>query len=231
MGALCMPPPSALGADLGLHECADSEHATGARRISGKGEPQRPRADDTRGWTEPARPAEPLAVPIELVAILDEGRPEDVPRRGSGRHRHRAPVPGVAGIAGMTVRHPPAHVIGQTHVAVVAARQGGQIDRLPTAVVGIRARPLSVIAGMKSPGAIEQCRCGAQRSRIRSAAARQVGDHDGRCQQRRHDDADHQFALCCVDRDRHRRFRFEQHATSSPRFRCRQTGYHSNLSR
>jgi len=226
MGAPVHAAAVCAGRGPGTHECADSEHATGTRRICGKGEPQRPRADDTRGSTEPARPAEPLAVPVEFVAVLDEGRPEDVPRRASGRHRHRAPVPSVAGIAGMTVRHPPAHVIGQTHVAVVAARQGSQIDRLRTAVVGIRVRPVWVIAGMKSPGAIEQRRCGAQRPRIRAAAARQVGDHDGQCQQRHHDDGDHQFALGCVDRGRDRRFSFEQHATSSSRLRCRQTGYH-----
>src|SRR5262245_66234352 len=68
--------------------CADGENATSARRISGEGEPQRPRANDARGWAEPARPAQQLAVPIEFVAVLDEGRPKAVPRRASGRHRH-----------------------------------------------------------------------------------------------------------------------------------------------
>src|SRR5499427_8024320 len=102
----------------------------------------------------------------------------------------------------MTVRHPPAYVIGQTYVAVVATRQGGHIYRLPSAIVYIGVRPVWVIAGMESPGAIEQSSCGAQRRRIRAAAARQVGDHDGQCHQRRYDDADDQFALCCVDRDR-----------------------------
>src|SRR4029079_4959570 len=106
------------------------------------------------GWAKPARPAQPLAVPIEFVAVLDEGRPEDLPRRASSRHRHRAPVPGVAVIARMTVRHPPAYVIGQTHVTVVAARRGGHVDRLPTAVVCIDGRPLWVIADLESPGAI-----------------------------------------------------------------------------
>jgi hypothetical protein len=89
---------------------------------AGRAKPQRPCADDARGWTEPARPAQQLAVPIEFVAVLDQGRPEDVPRRSPGWYRHRAPVPGVAVIAGMTMRHPPAYVIGQTHVAVMAAR-------------------------------------------------------------------------------------------------------------
>ena len=98
------------------------------------------------------------------------------------------------------MRHPPADVIGQTHVAVVAARRGGHIDRLPIAIVCIGVRPVWVIAGMESPGAIEQRRCGAQRRRIGAAAPRQVGDHDGECQQRRDDDADDQFALCRVDR-------------------------------
>ena len=164
---------------------------------------------------EPARPAQQLAVPIEFVAVLDEGRPEDVPRRASGRYGHRAPVPGVAVITGMTVRHPTADVIGQTHVAVVAARQGGQIDRLPVAIVCIGGRPARIIAGMESPGAIEQSRCGTQRRRIRAAAARQVGDHDGEYQQRRDDDADDQFALCWVDRSRRRRYRFGHHAMIS----------------
>jgi len=36
---------------------ADGENTTSARRIGGKGEPQRPRADDARDWAEPARPA------------------------------------------------------------------------------------------------------------------------------------------------------------------------------
>src|SRR5437867_12064377 len=36
---------------------ADGERATSAGRIGGKGEPQRPRSDDARGWAEPARPA------------------------------------------------------------------------------------------------------------------------------------------------------------------------------
>ena len=199
MGALCMPPPSALPPEPGSMYARTASTprvpAASAGRANRSG-----RVPTTRGArAEPARPAQQLAVPIEFVAVLDEGRPEDVPRRASGRHRHRAPVPGVAVIAGMTVRHPPAYVIGQTHVAVVAARQGGHIDRLPTAIVCIGVRPVWVIAGMESPGAIEQSSCGAQRRRIRAAAARQVGDHDGQCHQRRDDDADDQFALCCVD--------------------------------
>jgi hypothetical protein len=88
--------------------------------------------------------------------------------------------------------------VRQTHVAVVAARQGSHIDSLPTAIVCIGVRPVWVIAGMESPGAIEQSSCGAQRRRIRPAAARQIGDHDGQCHQRRYDDTDDQFALCCV---------------------------------
>jgi hypothetical protein len=186
----------------GKHVCADSEHATGARGIGGKGEPQRARADDARFWAEPARPAQPLPISIEFIAVLDQGRAEDVPRSGSGRHRYRAPVPGIAVIAGMTVRHPPAYVIGQTDVAVVAARWGGQIDRLPTVVVCSGVRPVSVIADMESPGAIEQSSCGAQIRRIRAAADRQIGDHDGPCHQRHHHDADDQSALCHVDRGR-----------------------------
>src|SRR5262252_5022919 len=100
----------------------------------------------------------------------------------------------------MTVRHPPAYVIGQTYVAVVATRQGGHIYRLPSAIVYIGVRPVWVIAGMESPGGIEQSSCGAQRRRVRAAAARQVGDHNGQCQQRRYDDAEDLFALSCVDR-------------------------------
>ena len=38
-------------------------------------------------------------------------------------------------IIGVTVRHPAADVIGQTHVAVVAARQGGHVERLPSIVI------------------------------------------------------------------------------------------------
>src|SRR5260370_34899134 len=73
----------------------------------------------------------------------------------------------------MTVRHPPAYVVGQTYVAVVAARQGGHIDRLPTVIVCIGVCPVWIIAGMESPGAIEQSSCAAQRRRIRRAAAPQ----------------------------------------------------------
>src|SRR6201999_4540477 len=58
---------------------ADGENATSARRIGGKGEPRRPRADHARGLAEPARPAEQLAVPVEFVAVLDQGRSQDVP--------------------------------------------------------------------------------------------------------------------------------------------------------
>ena len=111
---------------------------------------------------------------------------------GPARHRHRAPVPGVTVIAGMTVRHPPAYVVGQTHVAVVAARHGSHIDRLPTVIVCIGVRPVWVIAGMESPGAIEQSSCGAQRRRIGAAAARQVGDHAAQRNQGDNDDPDHE---------------------------------------
>src|SRR6185369_897699 len=148
---------------------------------------------------------------------------------------HRAPVPGVALIGGMTVRHPSAYVIGQTDVAVVAARHGGQVDGLPTVIVGIRVRPAWVIAGMESPGTIEQGRCGAQRWRIRSAAARQGGDRDGQRHQRRYDDADDQLALGCVDRGHHRRYRFGHQesslATLSSVSRVRPTRYTVALSR
>ena len=67
------------GPGPGAHVYANREHATRARRIGGKLEPQRTRADDTRVWAEPARPAEPLAVPIEFVAVLDKRRSEDLP--------------------------------------------------------------------------------------------------------------------------------------------------------
>src|SRR6476660_8187850 len=98
-------------------------------------------------------------------------------------------------MACMTVRHPPAYVIGQTDVAIVAARHGGQVDGLPTVIVGIRVRPAWVIAGMESPSTIEQGRCGAQRWRIRAA--------------------DDQFALCCVDRGHRRRYRSGHHTMIS----------------
>jgi hypothetical protein len=128
--------------------------------------------------------------------VVDERRPENVPRRAPGRHRHRASVPSVAVIAGMTMRHPPADVIGQAHVAVVAARQGGHIQRLPPVVVCTGVRPAWVIADMESPRAIEQSRRGTQRWRIGPAAARQVGEYDGPGHQRRGDDADDHCALC-----------------------------------
>jgi hypothetical protein len=99
----------------------------------------------------------------------------------------------------MTAHHPPADVIGQAHVAVVAARQGGQIDRLPTAIVCSGIRPEWVIAGMKPPRAIEQNGGGAQRRRIRPPAARQLSNHDGECHQRHDDDANDQFTLCGVN--------------------------------
>src|SRR5262249_29870106 len=113
-------------------------------------------ADDTRIWAKPARAAQQLAVPVELVPVLDERRPEDVPRRGAGRHVHRAPVPGIAGVTGMSVRHPPADVVGETDVAVVAARRGGQIDGSPIAIVRTGVGPARVIAGVELPLAVEQ---------------------------------------------------------------------------
>jgi hypothetical protein len=93
------------------------------------------------------------------------------------------------------VRHPPADVIGQTHVGVVAARRGGQIDRLPAAIVCVGVRPVRVIAGAESPGAIEQRRRGAQLRRIRTAAGCQVSDHDSQGNKRHCDDYDDQPAL------------------------------------
>jgi hypothetical protein len=61
-----------------MRACKDAARARG---VSGKGKLQRSRADDTRTRPEPARPAQQLSVPIELVAVLHERRPEDVPRR------------------------------------------------------------------------------------------------------------------------------------------------------
>jgi hypothetical protein len=89
--------------------------------LCGKRESQRPRAHDTRMRAELARAAQQLAVPIEFVSVLDERRSEHVPRCAPGGHDHNAPVPCVAGVAGMSVRHPPADVVRQTDVAVVAA--------------------------------------------------------------------------------------------------------------
>ena len=93
-------------------------------------------------------------------------------------------------------------------VSIVAGMLADRVSKRTVIILmkSVEVLPVWVVAGMESPGAIEQCRCGAQRPRIRAAAARQVDDHDGQCQQRRHDDGDHQFALCCVDRGRHRRF-------------------------
>ena len=179
----------------GKCERPDSEHAGRSRRIGRKGEPERPRANDTKVRAEPARPTEELAVPIDFVPVLDKGRAEEVPRRGPGRHRHRAPVPRVAVIARMAVRHPPGDVVGQPHVAVMAARRGGHIDRLPSAVVCIGVCPIRVIAGTESPGPVEQRRCGAQRRWILAAAARQVDDHDRECHDRRDDDAGDQSCV------------------------------------
>src|SRR5262249_56306510 len=63
--------------------CADGENATSARRIGGQGEPQRPRADDARGWAESAPPAPPLALPIEVVAVPAPGPPPGRPHPAS----------------------------------------------------------------------------------------------------------------------------------------------------
>ena len=51
---------------------------------------------------------------------------------------------------------------------------------------------------MESPGAIEGRGRGAQRLWIRTAADRQVGDHRGQCQQRRHAGG---ATLCIVTHD------------------------------
>jgi hypothetical protein len=106
----------------------------------------------------------------------------------------------------MTLRHPPADVIWQTDITIVAARQGGQIDRLPTAIVGINVRPVWVVAGMKSPGSIEQGGGGSRRWRSGAAGTRQVGYYGSDKDQRRKDNAGHQFALGCVDRNPRRRY-------------------------
>jgi len=77
--------PNKAGADPDIAEGVVSflpEHAARARGIGGKGELQRTRTGNVRIRAEPARTAQPLAVPIEFVAIVDEGRAEDVPRRG-----------------------------------------------------------------------------------------------------------------------------------------------------
>ena len=190
-----MPPPSALGADRGSMNARTRKHATRACRVGGKGESQRPRADDTRMRAELARSAQQLAVPIEFVSVLDERRPEDVPRCAPGRHGHRAPVPGVAGVAGMSVRHPPADVVGQTDIAVVAAGRGGQIDGLP---IDDRPRLRRPSAGHRRCGIASGRRAEWPRraaSADRPASALQVGDHDGPRQQGRQGDPDEQPAL------------------------------------
>ena len=89
---------------------------------------------------------------------------------------------------GMTVRHPPADVVGQTDIAIVATRRGGQIDRLPTVIVGAGVRPMRVVANVESPGAIQQRRLSAQLRWIRTAAPCQVGDHEDQGNKRRRDD-------------------------------------------
>jgi hypothetical protein len=44
----------------------------------------------------------------------------------------------------------------------VAARLGGQIDGFPSAIVSADVGPVRIIAGMKSPAAVEKNRRGAQ---------------------------------------------------------------------
>ena len=60
------------------------------------------------------------------------------------------------------MRHPPPDVVRQADVAVMAARLGGQIDGVPIAIVSAGVGPVRVVAGMKSPAAVEQNRRGAQ---------------------------------------------------------------------
>ena len=103
-------------------------------------------------------------------------------------------------MAGMSVRLEAVDVVGQPHVTVMAARRRGHVDRLPAGVVGLRGCPLWVITEMKSPHAIEQRRCAAQRWRICSAATREHHDRDCEYHQRRDDDAGDQLALWCVCR-------------------------------
>ena len=58
--ALVLPSPASTAADVSADRFWPQwrgPHATGARRIRGKCELQRPRADDARDWAEPARPA------------------------------------------------------------------------------------------------------------------------------------------------------------------------------
>jgi hypothetical protein len=74
------------------------------------------------------------------------------------------------------MRHPPADIVGQADVAVMAARTGGQVDGLPIAVVRADVGPVRVIADMESPAAVEQGRRGAQRRRVTPASARQGTD-------------------------------------------------------
>ena len=189
-------------ARLGARELEDAnrQHAARACDVGGQCESQRPGADDVRMRAEAARAAEQLAIPIEFVAILDLRRPEDVPRGRRGGHVHHASIPRVTGVAGMSMRHPPVDMVGQTDVVVVTAWLGGQVDRLPRVVVIEWIRPARVIAGMESPTAVEQRRRGAQCRRIGPAAAREIDDHDGQRQHARQDDRDEQPALRSVDR-------------------------------
>ncbi len=128
---------AALGAAWGPGklECTKCEDTARTRGIVGEGKPQRPCADDTRMWPEPARSTQQMPVPIEFVSVLHLRRSEDVPRRLPGRHVDHAPVPGIAGVAGMSMRHPPADVVRQADVAVMAARLGGEGYGFPGAVV------------------------------------------------------------------------------------------------
>ena len=156
------------------HEDADGNDIVRAGRIGGKSKAQRPRGDDTRMRTQPARPAQQLPVPIQFVAILHLRRPQDAPRRRVGRHIHHAPVPGSAGVTAMSVRRPAADIVGQANVAIMAARLGGQVDGAPIAIDRARLGPAWIIAGVESPVAIEQCRRGAQRRRIGLATALEI---------------------------------------------------------
>ena len=88
---------------------------------------------------------------LMALSVTSNDQPaQHVPgRRDPGRHATTRLYPGVAVITGMTVSYPPAYVIGQTHVAVVAARRSRPADLLPTVIVCIGVRPVWVIADME----------------------------------------------------------------------------------
>ena len=192
MGGLCMPPPSALGPDLGAcireprarHGCPPHRRevrtaAAACRRHAGWRRACPTRRAVGRSNRVRSRPRQVSARGCPTTRV----RPAPSPRAGTRRSRDN--------------RGDRAPSTRRRNRADPRRRRGCPAGRsgrpFPSRVIGVGVRPVRVIAGMESPGAIQQRRGGAQRRRIRASADRQVGDHDCQCQQRRDDDADDQF--------------------------------------